>query len=41
MPKGGDYYKCFVHVDDAVGSIIAILEKESFGDHSLLQTLCQ
>ena len=32
MPKGGDYYKCFVHVDDAVGSIIAIMEKESYGE---------
>jgi nucleoside-diphosphate-sugar epimerase len=36
MPKGGDYYKCFVHVDDAVGSIIAILEKESFGESFII-----
>ena len=27
LPKGGDYYKAFVHVDDAVGSMISILEK--------------
>lgn len=26
LPKGGDYYKGFVHVDDAVGSMISILE---------------
>lgn len=29
LPKGGDYYKAFVHVDDAVGSMISILEKNS------------
>lgn len=29
LPKGGDYYKSFVHVDDAVGSMISILEKNS------------
>lgn len=27
LPKRGDYYKAFVHVDDAVGSMISILEK--------------
>lgn len=32
LPKGGDYYKAFVHVDDAVGSMISILEKNSAGD---------
>ena len=26
MPKGGNYYRCFVHVDDVVDSLIAILE---------------
>ena len=31
IPDGGEYYKSFVHVDDAVGSMIAILEKKSFG----------
>ena len=32
MPAGGDYYKGFVHVDDAVGSMIAVLEQKSFGE---------
>ena len=32
MPKGGEYYKGFVHVDDAVKSMIAILEHKSFGE---------
>lgn len=31
MPKGGEYYKGFVHVDDAVGSMISILEHDAFG----------
>ena len=31
MPKGGDYFKGFVHVDDAVQSMIAVLEHKSFG----------
>jgi len=32
MPKGGDYYKGFVHVNDAVGSMISVLEHKSFGE---------
>ena len=32
IPAGGDYYKGFVHVDDAVGSMIAVLEQKSFGE---------
>ena len=32
MPKGGDYYKGFVHVDDAVNSMISVLEHKSFGE---------
>ena len=32
MPKGGDYYKGFVHVDDAVDSMISVLEHKSFGE---------
>lgn len=32
LPKGGDYYKGFVHVEDAVGSMIAILEKNRFNE---------
>ncbi len=30
LPGGGKYYRGFVHVDDAVGSIIAIFEKEAY-----------
>jgi len=33
LPKGGEYYKAFVHVDDAVGSMLAILEKKSTGTY--------
>lgn len=29
LPKNGEYYKGFVHVDDAVGSMISILENSS------------
>lgn len=29
LPKKGDYYKNFVHVEDAVGSLISILETNS------------
>ena len=36
MPKGGNYYKGFVHVEDAVGSMIAILEKEAFGESFII-----
>ena len=32
MPNGGDYYKGFVHVDDAVKSMISVLEHKSFGE---------
>ena len=32
MPKGGEYYKGFVHVEDAVGSMIAVLENNSYGE---------
>ena len=33
MPKGGEYYKGFVHVDDAVGSMMAVLEEQiRFGE---------
>ena len=36
MPKGGNYYKGFVHVEDAVGSIITILEKHAFGESFII-----
>ena len=32
MPKGGDYYKGFVHVEDAVNSMISVLEQKLFGE---------
>lgn len=32
MPSGGKYFKGFVNVDDAVGSMIAVLEKQAFGE---------
>ncbi|MDH3192434.1 MAG: NAD(P)-dependent oxidoreductase [Nitrosopumilus sp.] len=32
LPKKGDYYKGFVHVDDAVGSMISIMEKNKMND---------
>ena len=32
LPKGGDYYKAFLHVDDAVGSMISILEKNAINE---------
>jgi len=32
LPKNGEYYKNYVHIDDAVGSMVAILEKNSKKD---------
>lgn len=32
LPKEGDYYKSFLHVDDAVGSMISILEKNTVNE---------
>ena len=32
VPGGGKYYKGFVNVEDAVGCMIAIMEKEAFGE---------
>ena len=37
MPKGGEYYRCFVHVDDVVNGLITILEKKAF-DQSFIIT---
>ena len=39
MPGGGDYYKGFVHVDDAVGSMIAVFEEKSFGESFIVADL--
>jgi nucleoside-diphosphate-sugar epimerase len=32
LPKDGNYYKAFLHVDDAVGSMISILEKNAINE---------
>ncbi len=32
LPKEGDYYKAFLHVDDAVGSMVSILEKNAINE---------
>jgi len=32
LPSGGKYFKGFVNVDDAVGSMIAVMEKQAFGE---------
>lgn len=32
LPSGGKYFKGFVSVDDAVGSMIAVFEKQAFGE---------
>ena len=32
LPGGGKYNKGFVNVDDAVGSMIAVMEKQAFGE---------
>ena len=32
MPSGGKYFKGFLNVDDAVGSMIAVMEKQAFGE---------
>jgi len=36
MPAGGNYFKGFVHVDDAVGSMISVLEEKSFGESFII-----
>ena len=36
LPKGGDYYKGFVHVDDAVGSMLSILEKNKLNERYIV-----
>lgn len=36
IPGKGNYVKCFVHVDDAVGSLIAIQKKSAFGQNYIV-----
>ena len=38
MPKSGEYYRCFVHVDDVVNSLIAISRKKGMYDESFIIT---
>jgi len=33
MPKAGEYYRCFVHVDDVVNSLIAIAENQEYDQY--------
>jgi len=37
MPKAGEYFRCFVHVDDVVNSLIAIVENQAH-DQSFIIT---
>jgi len=37
MPKAGEYFRCFVHVDDVVNSLIAIAENQAY-DQSFVIT---
>ncbi len=36
MPKSGEYYRCFVHVDDVVNSLIAIIEKKAYDESFII-----
>jgi len=33
MPKAGEYYRCFVHVDDVANSLIAIAENQEYDQY--------
>ena len=32
LPKAGDYYRCYVHVDDVADSLVAIAEKQLYNE---------
>ncbi|MFB5631002.1 MAG: NAD-dependent epimerase/dehydratase family protein [Nitrosopumilaceae archaeon] len=36
MPKSGEYYRCLVHVDDAVNSLIAIFENKAYDESFII-----
>ena len=36
MPKAGEYYRCFVHVDDVVNSLIAIAESQAHDQYFVI-----
>jgi len=36
MPKSGEYYRCLVHVDDVVNSLISIIEKKSYDESFII-----
>ena len=36
MPKSGEYFRCLVHVDDVVNSLIAIIEKNRYDESFII-----
>ncbi len=36
MPKSGEYYRCLVHVDDVVSSLIAIFENKAYDESFII-----
>lgn len=36
MPKSGEYYRCLVHVDDVVNSLIAIIENNAYDESFII-----
>lgn len=36
MPKSGEYYRCLVHVDDVVNSLIAIFENKAYDESFII-----
>lgn len=36
MPKSGEYYRCFVNVEDVVNALIAIMEKNAFDESFII-----
>ena len=36
LPKSGNYYRCVIHVDDVVSSLVEILEKKIYNDSFII-----
>ena len=36
LPKGGNYYRSFVHVDDVISALISIIEKDAFNESFII-----
>lgn len=36
MPKSGEYYRCLVHVDDVVNSLVVMIEKKSYDESFII-----